>query len=57
MIDDPKVKVEVLIKEHFNHAGQEEKITLIRWTVSLEESRQLNRSSVKCSFKIIPNSR
>jgi len=54
VIDDPKVKVELLVKEHFNHAGQEEKITLIRWNVCLEESKQINGSTVMCSFKIIP---
>jgi len=56
IIDDPKVNVEVLVKEHFNHAGEPEKITLIRWTVCLEESKQLKSRSVKCSFKIMPES-
>ncbi|SEW02687.1 heparinase II/III family protein [[Clostridium] fimetarium] len=56
IIDDPKVQVEVLVKEHFNHAGIKEKITILRWTVCLEESRQLNKSSVTCTFKIIPDS-
>ena len=54
IIDDPKVKIEVLVKEHFNHEGEKEKITLIRWAVCLEESRQLKTKSVKCSFKIKP---
>jgi len=56
IIDNPKVKVEVLLKKHLNHLGQEEKVTVIRWNVFLEEDRQLVGSSIKCSFKIIPDS-